>query len=84
MGRLVQVIGPPLVLGDEPRQGMLETIFPDYKKQKEASLTASQALQNLANIAALSGSKLAKGLAGIFGGASGVSAGLSSLKSMSG
>mgnify|MGYP000874375550 FL=1 len=67
-----------------PGKGMLETIFPDYKKQKEASLTASQALQNLANIAALSGSKLAKGLAGIFGGASGVSAGLSSLKSMSG
>ncbi|MBM6747657.1 hypothetical protein H6G88_10345, partial [Bifidobacterium ruminantium] len=41
-----------------PGKGMLETMFPDYKKQKEASMTASQALQNLANVAAMSASEV--------------------------
>jgi len=67
-----------------PGKGMLETMFPDYKKQKEASMTASQALQNLANVAAMSGSKLGKGLAGILGGAGGIASGLQGLKGLGG
>ena len=45
----------------------------------KSSMSASQALQNLANIAALSGSKLGKALGGVFGGASGIAGALGGL-----
>lgn len=49
-----------------------------------SSFNTAQALQNLANIAATSGSKLGKGLASILAGGAGIGSGISGLKSMSG
>jgi len=49
----------------------------------KSSMSASQALQNLANIAATSGSKLGKGLASVLAGGAGIGSAVSGLAGMS-
>lgn len=80
MGMLPKTLAVPMGPDGKPKRYSFDNSTTAPEALAKSSMTASQALQTLANIAQTSGSKLGKGLASIFGGGAGIGAGLDMFK----